>query len=118
MNVVNTIPVIPVENLKKSLDFYVGLLGFKKDWSGIAIGSVSRDGHSIMLSELTGAQGPGWVWMGVRDASLFDEYRAKGVRIHQEPKNYIWAYEMKFEDPDGNILWLGTESRKDLPVVE
>jgi predicted lactoylglutathione lyase len=40
----------------------------------------------------------------------------RGVEVLQPPKNYSWAYEMKFRDIDGNVLWLGTESKKDIPV--
>ena len=113
----NTIPLLPVRNLKYSIDYYVDTLGFKEDWRGEVVGSVSRDGCSIMLSEQIKATIPGWVWIGVQDATLFEEYRNRGVLVHQEPLNHIWAYEMKFKDPDGNILWLGTASRKDLPTV-
>jgi hypothetical protein len=31
--------------------------------------------------------------------------------------NFSWAYEMKFADPDGNVLWLGTEPKTDVPFV-
>ena len=114
----NTIPVLPVKNLIKSIEYYTKTLGFKEDWRGGAIGSVSYDGCSIMLSELTNSTDPGWVWIGVQDATLFDAYMSKGVRVHQKRMNYEWAYEMKFEDLDGNILWLGTESRDDIPKDE
>lgn len=112
----NTIPVLPVKNLAQSMTFYIESLGFTEDWRGGLIGSVSRDGCCIMLSEMTGMSNPGWVWIGVRDDSVFEDYRALGVKVRQEPRNFVWAYEMKFEDPDGNVLWLGTETRKDLPV--
>ena len=49
---------------------------------------------------------------------MFQLYRDKGVKVRQEPRNYSWAYEMKFEDLDGNILWLGTEPRKDMPLED
>ena len=111
-----TIPVLPVSNLQRSLTFYTETRGFKLAWRGQIIGSVSRDGRSIMLSEFSGNPGGGWVWIGVEDDSLFDEYLRKGVKVLQKPENHVWAYEMKFEDPDGNVLWLGTESRKDLPL--
>ena len=51
----------------------------------------------------------------MEDSSLFDELTSKGVKVFQKPQNHPWAYEMKFEDIDGNVLWLGTEPRKDLP---
>lgn len=114
-----TIPILPVSHLPAAIDFYTGALGFGLDWGGYAgslIASVSRDGCALMLSE-TGPGSPrAWVWIGLEDDSLFHEFRTAGVNVRQEPRNFSWAYEMKFEDPDGNVLWLGTEPRKDLPL--
>ncbi len=89
------------------------MLGFKIDFQepGI-IASVSAD---------RGDQGnPGtWVWIGVADLdALFDEYKRKGENVRHPPTNYQWACEMQIEDPDGNVLRLGSESRKDQPVGE
>jgi predicted lactoylglutathione lyase len=116
----NTIPILPVRDVRRSIDFYTHTLGFKLDWGGAAdrIASVSRDGCSIMLMQEDSVAHPGWVWIGLESDSLFDEYRASGVTIVQEPRNYSWAYEMKFADPDGNVLWLGTEPRSDTPFAD
>ena len=114
----NIIPVIPVRNLQKSFAFYTEILGFQRDWGGDegdTICSVSRDKHCIMLTEREEMETPSWIWIGLEDDSLFEEYRSKGVTVSQEPQNHPWAYEMKFEDIDGNVLWLGTEPRKDQP---
>ncbi len=116
-----TIPILPVSNLQEAIAFYTGALGFKLDWGGhdgSVIASVSRDGCSLMLSE-TGPGAPRvWVWIGLEDEALFHEYRSAGVKVRKEPRNFSWAYEMKFEDPDGNVLWLGTEPRKELPLED
>jgi predicted lactoylglutathione lyase len=115
------IPVVPVSDIARSVNFYLETLGFKLDWGGEAgscIGSVSRDGHCLMLMKRDPIAEPAWIWIGVEDESLFDIYRSRGVKVRQEPKNFSWAYEMKFEDPDGNVLWLGTEPRKDLPLED
>ena len=114
-----TIPVLPVSDLQRSIQFYTETLEFKLDWGGQAgslICSVSKDGCAIMLSQISSGSGGGWVWIGVEDDSLFHVYRSRGVEVLQEPENHPWAYEMKFEDPDGNVLWLGTEARKDMPL--
>jgi predicted lactoylglutathione lyase len=116
-----TVPVLPVRELKRSISFYTGTLGFKLDWGGedgSKICSVSRDGCGFMLSETVTPAGSAWVWIGLEDDSLFAEYRKRGVKVRQGPRNCPWAYEMKFEDPDGNVLWLGTEPRKDAPFYE
>jgi catechol 2,3-dioxygenase-like lactoylglutathione lyase family enzyme len=113
------IPILRVLRLSASVDYYVGVLGFKVDWHQAgAMASVSRDGHALMLCE--GGQGnPGtWVWIGVDDAAaLFDEYTAKGATIRRTPTNYPWAYEMHVEDPDGHILRFGSEPRSDRPFA-
>lgn len=116
-----TIAVLPVRDLPRSIAFYTGTLGFKLDWGGqegAKICSVSRDGHCIMLSSLEPVTAPAWVWIGLEDDSLFEIYRSRGVKVRQEPKNFPWAYEMKFEDIDGNVLWLGTEPRKGEPFAD
>lgn len=113
-----TIPVLPVRDLTRSMAFYVETLGFKLDWGGeegSCICSVSRDGCAIMLSQRDTIGGPAWVWIGCEDESLFETWRSNGVKVRQEPRNCPWAYEMKFEDLDENILWLGTEPRRDEP---
>jgi len=113
-------PILRVRDLEASVDHYVRVLGFKVDWRdpGV-IASVSRGHCGIFLAE--GDQGnPGsWAWIGVSDAgALFEEYRAAGARVRHPPTNYSWAYEMQVEDPDGNVLRLGSEPKPDQPFGE
>jgi len=110
----NTIPVLPVKNLARSRDFYTQRLGFKVDWGDSADASVcqvSRDGHPIMLTRDESLGSPACVWIGLESDSLFTELREKGVTVLQEPQNQPWAYEMRVEDIDGNVLWIGTEPK-------
>jgi catechol 2,3-dioxygenase-like lactoylglutathione lyase family enzyme len=116
----NAIPVLPVRDLARSVDFYTNKLGFKLDWGDPKqdqVCSVSRDGRPIMLQVRENIATPGWVWIGA-DVALFEIFREAGVKVFQEPKNFSWAYEMKFEDVDGNILWLGSDPRRDLPFED
>jgi catechol 2,3-dioxygenase-like lactoylglutathione lyase family enzyme len=114
----NTIPVLGVSDVNTSIRFYTETLGFDLDWGGgeSTVCSVSRDGHSVMLAEF--AKPGSWVWIGLTDDALFDAIREEGVEVLQGPKNYSWAYEMKFADPDGNVLWFGTEPKDDLPTEQ
>lgn len=117
----NTIPVLPVRDLARSITFYTETLGFQLDWGGgegSLICSVSRNGCSIILSQLQEFVSPSWVWIGLKNDSLFKTYIKKGVKVLQGPKNFSWAYEMKFLDVDENVLWLGTEPQKDLPLED
>ena len=73
------VPILRVEDLGRSLDFYINMLGFKKDWGGDAafpaMASVSRGGPSVMLCRRAQGKPGTWVWFGVDDAeSLHDEY--------------------------------------------
>lgn len=110
-------PILRVADLAASLDYYVRVLGFRIDWShGGLIASVSRDGCVLMLSQ--GDQGhPGsWTWIGVEDcAAMHDELRANGAKIRNPPQNFPWALEMQIEDPDGNVLRVGSESIEGAP---
>lgn len=116
-----TIPILPVRDLSQSVAFYTKQLGFQIDWGGEAgsqVASVSRDGRCIMLMQRADIADPVWVWIGLEDDTCFAEFRSRGVKVRQEPQNRSWAYEMKFEDPDGNVLWLGTEPRIDIPFID
>lgn len=112
-----TIPVLPVRNLARSIRFYTGKLGFKLDWRGDVVCSVSRDDRPIMLRQVSRREktAPVWVWIGLHSDRLFKSFRTKRVKVLQEPMNHAWAYDTKFSDPDGNVLWLGTEPKQSLP---
>jgi catechol 2,3-dioxygenase-like lactoylglutathione lyase family enzyme len=113
-------PILRVQSLPTSIDYYVATLGFKVDWHEPGImASVLRDRCNLMLCE--GDQGnPGsWVWIGVGDVeTLFTEYRAKGAKVRHPPTNYPWACEMQVEDLDGHVLRIGSEPQPDQPFGE
>lgn len=112
-------PILRVESVAASVDYYIHKLGFKIDWQTPYFVSVSRGRCHIFLSE--GDQGhPGaWVWIGVEDAeALFREYQAAGAKVRHAPTNYAWAYEMQVEDLDGNVLRMGSETKEEEPVGE
>jgi len=106
----NTIPVLAVSDLERSIEFFGRVLGFDVEWNAGSVCSVGRDGSSIMLqrrAEMTLST----VWIGVDDDSIFDSIGQSGAEVVQPPTNQPWAYEMKIADPDGNILWLGASPR-------
>jgi catechol 2,3-dioxygenase-like lactoylglutathione lyase family enzyme len=113
-------PVFPVRDLDASIDYYVRSLGFQVDFrEGDGFASVSRGNVGLFLC--VGDQGhPGtWVWIGANDVDvLHREYRASGAKIRHPPTNYPWALEMQVEDPDGNVLRIGSEPRDGEPAGE
>lgn len=108
----NIAPVLYVEDMSRSLAFYVDILGFKNaEWGNENFTSVGRDYSGLYLCK--GGQGnPGtWIWIGF-DGDIFSLHQqliSKGVTIKLPPTNFSWAYEMRVEDPDGHILRFGTD---------
>lgn len=109
----NTIPIVNVSDMAASLAFYENILGFSKDWEAVVdldkVAGISRDGCAIYLCE--GSQGVrgAWLWLGVESADYFDQVIEAGATIVQEATNYPWAYELRVQDLDGNIIRIGTE---------
>ena len=108
----NVTPILYVEDMARSLAFYVDVLGFKNaEWGDENFTSVDRDGTGLYLCK--GDQGlPGtWIWIGF-DGDIFalhETLLSKGVRIKLPPTNLPWAYEMQVEDPDGHVIRFGTD---------
>jgi catechol 2,3-dioxygenase-like lactoylglutathione lyase family enzyme len=109
----NSQPILRVESMEASLRFYVGKLGFKNaEWGSQDFTCISREGACLYLC--LGGQGRGgaWVWMGVEDAEkLHDELKAQGVAIRSPLTHHSWALEFQIEDPDGNVLRLGSDPK-------
>lgn len=112
-------PIFRVENLPASVDYYVNVLGFEIDFQAPGITSVSRDRCGIFLVEGDQGHAGAWVWIGVADVeAIFTEYQSKGAKIRHPPTNYTWALEMQVEDPDGNVLRIGSDPREGEPLGE
>jgi catechol 2,3-dioxygenase-like lactoylglutathione lyase family enzyme len=105
----NIIPVLPVRDLERSIEFFRQILGFELQWKSPKVCSVGKESYSIMLRE-TDDGSKATVWIGLHDASLYPRIIDSGATIVQAPTKQPWAYEMRFADPDGNTLWLGTDS--------
>ncbi len=113
-------PIFPVRNLEASLAYYQTRLGFQLDWKQPGtIASVSRDRCRIFLCQNDQGRPGAWAWAGVGDAdAVHEELRRSGARIRHPPTSYPWAYELQVEDPDGNVLRLGSEPRPEVPRGE
>jgi catechol 2,3-dioxygenase-like lactoylglutathione lyase family enzyme len=117
----NIIPILSVQDMSRSLAFYVDLLGFTNaDWGDDNFTCVGRDKRSLYLCK--GGQGlPGtWVWIGF-DGDIFSLHQSlllKGVTITLPPTNYSWALEMHVQDPDGHVLRFGTDPNDKVPFMD
>ena len=109
-------PILRVSNVRASLDYYLNVLGFKRDWGEEGMVSVSRGRSTVFLCEYDQSQRGTWMWTGVDDVdALHHELAARGARIRQQPTNFPWAYETQVEDLDGNVLRLGAEPKDGVP---
>jgi len=99
--------------MAEALRFYVDVLGFENaSWGTDDFTSISRDRQGIYLCRGGQGQGRAWVWIGVEDVEpLYEDYKVRGVKILLPPTNYPWALEMQIEDPDGNVLRMGSEPK-------
>ena len=104
-------PVLRVEDMDRSVRYYVDVLGFENaPWGSRDFTHVGRDGGGIYLCRGGQGRGGAWVWIGVGDVrALHQVYRDRGAIIRQEPTKQPWAVEMQVEDPDGNVLRFGSD---------
>lgn len=104
-------PILRVEDMKRSLDFYVGQLGFRNaEWGDDDFTAVHREDAGLMLCR--GGQGnPGtWVYAGVNNArELHDEFVQRGLAHVGDLTNRPWALEFTLRDPDGHVIRFGSE---------
>ena len=110
-------PILRVEDMDRSLRFYVDLLGFRNaEWGSSDFTSIERDGCGIYLSRGDQGRGGAWLWVGVEDAAQLHEFLVdKGVTIRMPPTNFPWALKFHLEDPDGNVLRIGSEPLETTP---
>jgi len=108
----NIQPILRVEDMRRSVRYYVDVLGFSEaEWGTEEFTHVaSNGGGGIYLCRGGQGRGAAWVWVGVEDVrELHRVFRERGALIRAEPANYPWALEMQVEDPDGNVLRFGSD---------
>jgi catechol 2,3-dioxygenase-like lactoylglutathione lyase family enzyme len=110
-------PIFRVADLDAAVAYYVERLGFAVDWHYPgSIASVTRGAVSLFLCANDQGTPVAWAWVGVSDAeALHEELRARGATIRQPPANFDWALELQVEDPDGNVLRLGSAPKPGVP---
>ncbi len=112
-------PVLRVRDVVASRDYYVQALGFKVNFETEDLVSVSRGGCGLFLCQGDQGHAGSWVWIDGKNVdALYEEYKTSGAKIRHPPTNYSWALEMQVEDPDGNVLRLGSDPRPGEPDGE
>jgi catechol 2,3-dioxygenase-like lactoylglutathione lyase family enzyme len=112
-------PIFRVSDLAVSKDYYTRVLGFKVDFETADFISVSRGRCGLFLCQGDQGHCGSWVWISAPDVELLvKELKAAGARIRHEPTNYPWAMEIQVEDPDGNVLRMGSEPKENEPCGE
>jgi catechol 2,3-dioxygenase-like lactoylglutathione lyase family enzyme len=117
-------PILCVDSVTRSIDFYVNSLGFRLGWSWSGLEQrflqpgdnaepdfalVGRGHVQFMLSQQSqGAPGM-WLHLDVQTAhqldALHDEWTGTGAMIHEPPSVRSWGmYELRLRDPDGHTL--------------
>ncbi len=116
-------PVLYVENMIPSLQYYQEVLGFDINWQWSeetefeqpahpTFACVGRGEISLFLCE-QGQGNPGsWLCLNVNTldelSSLYQEYQQSGAKIIQEPKDFSWGMrEMLVKDIDDNVFRMG-----------
>jgi uncharacterized glyoxalase superfamily protein PhnB len=124
-------PILCVENVARSIAYYVGCLGFRLGWAWCnerqrflqhgetiapAFALVGRGSVQFMLSQKTqGAPGM-WIHVDVHTAEQLDalnaEWVQKGAHILEPPSIRPWGmYEMRVQDLDGHALRVSAPPR-------
>ena len=117
-------PILPVDDVRAAVEFYVQRLGFSEDFTHgepPTFSGVSLDKVQVFLE--TGHSPPGGfsVYFVVGNADdLYAFQRANRVSVLQEPEDREWGLrDFTIRDPDGNHLTFGhrlPEREPPLPV--
>lgn len=110
--------VLAVRNLKESTQFYIEVLGFRRDFGDGSDGwsFLSRDNFKVMLGECPDEKPAGelgnhsyFVYLTVEGLDqLHQELDTRGVQVISEPENEPWGLrEFSIRTPDGHRIRFG-----------
>lgn len=116
------IPMLPVESMPASLDFYCGKLGFeveeRNDHWGWAM--LRFDECRLMVDQSINAHPD-----KSRDTVLYlypediveyhGQVRENGLEVPELSVTFYGLREFRISDPDGNRLWIGQSTAQPLP---
>ncbi len=110
--------VLAVRNLKESTQFYIDVLGFRRDFGDGSDGwsFLSRDGFKVRLGECSDEKPASelgnhsyFVYLAVeRMDQLHQELSARGAQVISEPEDEPWGMrEFSIRTPDGHRIRFG-----------
>ena len=82
----------------------------------VAIQIIIHSGHLSFPKSLVLVQSHVWELRIATGNTFVNEshtFTSQSVTIKLPPTNFSWAYEMQVEDPDGNVLRLGSDPNSD-----
>ena len=103
--------VLPVTDLRKSRDWYVGKLGFtvEREQEGV-VGIKDLAGLTIFLERISDSIAGRKITLTIEVDNVDNKYKelkSEGVQFVSPPRTLFWGYGAEVLDPDGymNHLW-------------
>jgi len=105
---------LPVSNLERSRDWWVGSLGLKVEFEVPDTRTVALndgEGFAIFLQEKPNVVSNGVaLWFQVEDVdATFAAWSARGITFAHGPQKTFWGYGAELSDPDGYLVRLWDE---------
>lgn len=106
-------PILRVENMQTALGYYINKLGFKNvEWGNDEFTSISRDGACLsVLRRSRTRRSLGLDRRRRRRKNFTKNSKPRAFPSVCRQPNYPWALEMHVQDPDGNVLRLGSDPK-------
>lgn len=117
MKMTRVIPMLPVKSMPASVDFYCGKLGFevedRNDGWGWAM--LRFDDCRVMVDQSInanpGAHRDGILYLYPDDVAAYHaQVRKNGLAVPELDVTFYGMTEFRFDDPDGNRLWIGQKT--------
>jgi catechol 2,3-dioxygenase-like lactoylglutathione lyase family enzyme len=106
---------IPVTDIARSRDWYVGTLGMTVEFEipdRQTVALQDGEGFTIFLQAAPAAVAPGGcaLWFQVDDVdATFAAWTTRGVQFGHAPRKSYWGYGAELIDPDGYLIRLWDE---------
>src|SRR4051812_47484098 len=108
----HSVPILYSSDIKRSIAYYIEMLGFENSWTWNDIpdfGGVSKNGIDLFFC-LNGQGNPG-TWLSIMVSDVNEYYHnilAKGADIVHLPTDREWGIrEMLVRDPDQHMIRFG-----------